>query len=323
MKNLDIVVVGELNVDLIFTGLPSLPEMGKCMLSEDFHFALGSASAIFASNISRLGLDVGFVGKIGYDDFGDFILNSLKKRNVDTSQILQEEEAKTGICVVLSYPDNYAMASYAGARELLTFSDVNMNYVSKARHLHLSSYYLQTGLQERCSELFKRTKEMGLTTSLDPDSDPNGKWDESIFEVLKYVDVFLPNEKEALHISGCDSIESALNLLNKTVNTVVIKAGDTGVWVKNQEKTYHANVFNVNVVDTTGAGDSFNSGFIYKYYQDSSIENCILWGSACAAISTTASGGTTAFPNQVELEHFLNERKSESNQLINSIHDNS
>ena len=318
MKTLDIVVVGELNVDLILSGLPSLPEMGTCRLSEDMHFSLGSASAIFASNIARLGLDVGFVGKIGDDDFGDFILKSLKSRNVDTTQIIRDRNAKTGICVILSFPDNYAMASFAGVRKFLTYQDVDLEYVSKANHLHLSSYYLQTGLQEGCSELFKRAKEIGLTTSLDPDSDPTGKWDESIFEVLKYVDVFLPNEKEALYISGCDSIESALGRLNETVNTVVIKAADRGVWVKTDEKTYHADIFNVNVVDTTGAGDSFNSGFIFQYYQGSSIENCILWGSACAALSTTAPGGTTAFPNQAELEQFLNERKSESNQLVKS-----
>jgi sugar/nucleoside kinase (ribokinase family) len=317
-KNLDIIVVGELNVDLILTGLPSLPEMGSCILSKDMYFTLGSASAIFASNISKLGLNVGFIGKIGDDEFGDFILTKLQKSNVDTSQIIRDKKGKTGICVSLSFPENYAMASYAGVRETFAISDVNIGYLYRANHLHMSSYYLQTGLQKDCVELFRKAKEQDLTTSLDPDSDPSGKWDESIFEVLKYVDVFLPNEKEALHISGCNSIESALDRLKETVNTVVIKAGDKGVWVQNGKKTYHADVFNVNVVDTTGAGDSFNSGFIYQYYQDATIENCILWGSACAAISTTAAGGTTAFPNQIELEEFINERKL----LIESKDDN-
>ena len=313
---MDIVVVGELNVDLILTGLSSLPEMGTCKLSEDMHFTLGSASAIFASNIARLGLDVGFVGKIGDDDFGNFILNSLKSRNVDTRKIIRDRKAKTGICVVLSFPDNYAMASYAGVREYLTYSDVDMEYVGKAGHLHLSSYYLQTGMLEGCAELFRRARDMGLTTSLDPDSDPTGVWDESIFEVLKYVDVFLPNEQEALHITKCNSLEAALNVLSQTVKIAVIKAGKRGVWVKNKTKIYHADVFKVDVVDTTGAGDSFNSGFIYKYYQGDDLENCIIWGSACAAISTTKSGGTTAFPDQVELEQFLSQRESERNHLI-------
>jgi sugar/nucleoside kinase (ribokinase family) len=316
IKNLDVVVVGELNVDLILTGLPSLPEMGQCKLSKDMHFTLGSASAIFASNIARLGLNVGFIGKIGSDYFGDFILQSLNNRNVDTSQIIRDNNAKTGICVSLSFPENYAMASYAGVRETFRLPEVDINYVSTARHMHMSSYYLQTGMQEGCAELFRCAKELGLTTSLDPDSDPYGKWDNSIFEILKYVDIFLPNEKEAINISKCNNVESALDLLNKVVNTVVIKTGKFGAWTKNHKKTIHANIFKIDTVDTTGAGDSFNSGFIYQYLKGSDIEDCTLWGNACAAISTTQPGGTTVFPNLSELQQFLAERKEEIKHII-------
>ena len=308
--------MGELNVDLILTGLPSLPEFDRCVLSKDMQFTLGSASAIFASNISRLGLDVGFIGKVGDDDFGKFILNALKKGKVDISQIIRDKKAKTGICVSLSFPDNYAMASYAGVRETMTLSDVNTDYISKAGHLHMSSYYLQPGMQKGCPELFKNAKAHGLTTSLDPDGDPTGNWDQSIFEVLKFVDIFLPNKSEACRISGCDSVDQALDRLSGVVKTVVIKDGKNGVWVRSEGKTMHAKSFNVNVVDTTGAGDSFNSGFIYQFYSGAAIEECILWGNACAAISTTASGGTTAFPDTVQLRRFLAARKSETSYLI-------
>jgi len=322
MKDFDIVVVGELNVDLILTGLSSLPEMGKCKVSKDMCFTLGSASAIFASNISRLGLKVGFVGKVGNDDLGDFILDSLRKNNVDTSQIIRDNTAKTGICVSLSFPENYAMTSYAGVRESLTLSDVNLDYISNSRHLHMSSYYLQTGMQEGCEELFRKAKDMGLTTSLDPDSDPSGKWDETIFEVLKYLDIFLPNETEARFISKCATTESALDLLNGITKIVVIKAGQKGVWVKNRKQKIHADAFTVDVIDTTGAGDSFNSGFIYKFYEGSPIEDCILWGNACAAISTTGLGGTTAFPDLLQVEQFLKDKKEQIKQLIHIIDDN-
>lgn len=315
-KNLDVVVVGELNVDLILTGLPSLPEMGQCKLSKDMHFTLGSASAIFAVNIARLGLNVGFVGKIGGDYFGDFIIQSLNNRNVDTSQIIRDNNAKTGICVSLSFPENYAMASYAGVRETFRLHEVDFDYLSSARHLHMSSYYLQTGMKEGCPDLFRRAKELGLTTSLDPDSDPDGRWDNSIFEILKYVDIFLPNENEALRITRCSDVESALDLLSRTVNTVIIKTGKNGAWAKNQTKTIHTNVFRINVIDTTGAGDSFNSGFVYQYLKGSDIEECTLWGNACAAISTTQAGGTTGFPNISELQQFFSEREEEIKQII-------
>lgn len=311
VKNLDIVVVGELNADLILTGLPSLPEMGKCKLSKDMNFTLGSASAIFAGNIARLGLNVGFLGKIGDDHTGDFLLESLRKRKVDTSRIIRDKNGKTGICVSLSFPENYAMASYPGVRETFCLEDVDFGYISTARHMHMSSYYLQPGIQNGTPELFRRAKELGLSTSFDPDSDPSGRWEKSIFETLKHVDVFLPNESEALNISGRSSIESALDFLGEMVNTVVIKSGKDGVWVKDRKKTIHLRVFQIDVVDTTGAGDSFNSGFIYQYLKGSDIEKCALWGNACAAISTTKSGGITAFPDPHELQQFFDERRDE------------
>jgi len=309
MKKPDIIVIGELNVDLILSGLPSLPVMGECALSGDMQFTLGSASAIFASNIAKLGANVGFVGKIGDDELGDFILRRLNAGKVNTSRVIRDAGAKTGICVSMSFPDDYAMVSYAGVRESFTPSDVDMDYTLQARHLHMSSYYLQPGMRKGCVELFHQAKDAGMTTSLDPDSDPSGEWDHSIFDLLEYVDVFLPNEKEALAISKCGNLESALDILDRRVGTVAIKTGRRGVWVRNQKKTVHADAFKIGVVDTTGAGDSFNSGFIYQILRGASLEKCTLWGNACAAISTSRLGGTAGFPTRSELEHFLRKNR--------------
>ncbi len=315
-KKLDIVVVGELNMDLILTGLPSFLEMGQSKLSKDMDFTLGSASAIFASNIAKLGNKVGFLGKIGDDILGDYILQSLLSRNVDTSKIIRDKNEKTGICVSISFPENYAMASFPGVRESFCLEDIDFDYISMARHMHLSSYYLQPGLREGCTELFKHAKELGLTTSFDSDNDPSGLWDSSILDILQYVDIFLPNEIEALQIAKCNDLQSALNVLSDIVNTVVIKTGKNGAWAKNREQTIHANAFKVEVVDTTGAGDSFNSGFIYQYLNGADIDKCILWGNACAAISTTKIGGTTSFPDVAELQYFFSERSEELKKII-------
>ncbi|OGB67698.1 MAG: hypothetical protein A2Y94_12575 [Caldithrix sp. RBG_13_44_9] len=315
-KKLDIIVVGELNVDLILLGLPSLPEMGQCKLSKDVQFTLGSASAIFASNIARLGKKVGFVGKIGDDEFGDFILESLKKQHVDTSHIIKDKNGKTGICVSLSFPDNYAMASYAGVREMMSIADVDFEYVNSASHLHMSSYFLQPSMKEGCPELFRKARENGLSTSLDPDSDPTNTWSNSIYQVLDYVDIFLPNEREALKITGGDNTLSALDILAERVNTVAIKRSKEGVIVQNKDQRLSAEAFKIEVVDTTGAGDSFNAGFIYQYLNKARIEECVIWGNACAAISTTRAGGTTAFPTPQEATNFIKKRNVEMKGLI-------
>jgi sugar/nucleoside kinase (ribokinase family) len=315
-KKFDVVVVGELNVDLILVGLTSLPEMGQCKHSRDALFTLGSASAIFASNIARLGKKVGFVGKVGDDEFGQFILKSLKQNQVDVSRIIIDKGAKTGICVSLSFPENYAMASYPGVRETLSIADVDFDYVRSASHLHMSSYYLQPKMIPGCPELFRTAREYGLSTSLDPGSDSANIWSDAIFQVLDYVDIFLPNEREALMITGSEDPLSALETLAKRVETVAIKRGGDGVIVQDRGRKLEARAFEVEVVDTTGAGDSFNAGFLYQYLDRASLEECMIWGNACAVLSTTRAGGTTAFPTLQEAVDFIAKRQSESKKLI-------
>jgi sugar/nucleoside kinase (ribokinase family) len=312
MKLLDVVVVGELNADLILTGLPGLPALGELKLARGMCLTLGSASAIFASNIARLGMKVGFVGKVGADEIGEFIVQRLQRERVDVSRIIHADGATTGICVSLSFPGEYAQASYPGVRETFTLADVDMDFVISARHLHLSSYYIQPGMIPGCPELFRKAKEEGLSTSLDPDTDPSGLWDESIYRVLEYVDVFLPNEVEALKISGQRDLGSALQELAKRVKTVAIKRGRDGAVLQNQQVRLSATGFPVDPVDTTGAGDSFNAGFLFQYLQGGSLETCLQWGNACGALSTRAMGGTTSFPTRDEVDRFLAENSSES-----------
>lgn len=318
MENLDVIVVGELNVDLILTGIPSLPEMGKEKIVKDMYFTMGSASAIFASNIAKLGMNVGFIGKIGKDDFGQFMLKSLKEKNVDTSSIIKDNTLKTGITVSLSFLHDYAMVTYPGAMDYLTIDDINFDHINRAKHMFLSNYFLQPGMYEGCSKLFKHTKEIGLTTSFDPGWDPAEKWDKAILEVLEYVDIFLPNEQEALNITGSSNIDSALDTLSEIVDIVVIKLGNRGALAKKGNKVVKSNVFKINVIDTTGAGDSFNSGYLYKYLKGASVEECLIFGSACGAIATTKLGGTTASPTLKEVENFLKERQKETKGIVSS-----
>jgi sugar/nucleoside kinase (ribokinase family) len=308
---MDVVVVGELNADLVLTGLTSLPAYGEVRLAKDMRFALGSSSAIFACNLARLGVEVGFVGKLGADDTGNFLLHSLRDRGVETSQIIQSSAGRTGICVVMSFPHEYAMASYAGIRETFCLDDVNLDYVRSAKHMHMSSFYLQPALRPQCQELFRLAKEAGLSTSLDPDVDPSGKWNGGMRELLPYVDIFLPNEQEAARISGETDITAALNNLSRLSRTVVIKRGANGVLTKCGERTMEAPGFSVQPVDTTGAGDSFNAGFVFQFIQGAPLVNCIAWGNACGALSTRALGGTEGFPTRSEVEQFFSEHAEE------------
>lgn len=308
---LDIVVVGELNVDLVLTGLPSLPAYRELRLAKDMRFTLGSSSAIFACNAARLGARVGFVGKAGDDEFGDFMLRSLKERGVETSQVLRQPGGRTGICVSMSFPEDYSMVSFPGIRETFCLEEVNLDYVRTARHLHVSSYYIQPALQPGCPKLFRWAKEAGLSTSLDPDHDPSGKWNSGMRDVLQNVDLFLPNEQEAVGITGTTELGAALSRLRQLTNTSIVKRGRAGVMIVSGEKLYDVPAFEIRPLDTTGAGDSFNAGFVYQCLQGASLQECAAWGNACGAMSTQALGGTEGFPTVDEVRRFLVERAVE------------
>ncbi|PYX53525.1 MAG: carbohydrate kinase [Acidobacteria bacterium] len=304
-SGMEIVVVSDINADLVFTGLPSLPAFRELKHATGMKFTLGGSSAIFAYNIARLGVATGFVGKVGNDHVGDFLLATLGSVGVDTSRVVRDGARPTGICVSMSFPDEYAMVSYPGIRESFALHEIDLEYVKSARHLHLSSFYLQPGLQPGCVEIFRTARAAGLTTSLDPDHDPREQWNGGMQELLQYVDLFLPNETEALRISQTQDLTAAARRFSQFGHTTVIKQGREGVAVIRNGQATSAPAFEIQPLDTTGAGDSFNAGFIFKYLNRAPLQDCIVWGSACGALSTRSLGGIDAFPTCAEIEKFL------------------
>ena len=298
MKVFDVLVVGELNVDLILNKIQGFPEIGKEIVSEELNITLGSSSAIFASNLSALGTKVAFLGKIGNDSFSKLVKTSLENKKVDTGFIISSDRYKTGLTVVMNYGMDRANVTFPGAMEYLTEKDISDTILSQAKHLHLSSIFFQTGLKEDISKLFKRAKKLGLTTSMDPQWDPAEKWDLNIVELLPYVDIFLPNAQESKYITNSTDLKSGLEKIKSFANTIVIKNGENGAQLWNQESLLTKPAFlNENVTDCIGAGDSFDAGFISEFLKGKNLERCLEVGNIMGAINTTASGGTTAFEN--------------------------
>jgi len=308
-KKFDVIVVGELNVDLILNRIDGFPEMGKEKLAGQMTLTLGSSSAIFASNLSALGAKVAFLGKIGQDSFGDLVIDSLERKGVDTSMIIRDPGLNTGATIVLNYAEDRAMVTHAGAMEHLTIKDIRPEMLKQARHLHFSSYYLQPSFKNDIHNLFKMAKENGLSTSFDMQWDPAEKWDLDYKTVLPHVDVFLPNEQEILHLSKAETLDAALQEIAAYAHTVVVKMGSDGSLSKSGNKTLRIAPFlNKNVVDAIGAGDSFNAGFIYKFISDASVKDCQEFGNLLGAVNTTAAGGTTAFINYDQIMQIAREK---------------
>ena len=295
-KEFDVIVVGELNVDLIMNELDRFPEVGKEILARQMTLTLGSSAAIFASNISSLGARVAFIGKIGRDKFGEVVLESLQDNNVDVSMIIQDEHTGTGATIILNVEEDRANTTYPGAMDLLTINDISEKDLSRAKHLHFSSFFLQPGMRDGVGKLFSKARGLGLTTSFDMQWDPDEEWDLAIEEILPHVNVFLPNENELLYLSGKKNLDEAINVVEKFVDVLVIKRGNKGSLVRTGGESLDLPAFlNKNVVDAIGAGDSFNAGFIYKYILGNAIRDCQQYGNLTGAVSTTAAGGITAF----------------------------
>lgn len=298
-------MVGDLNVDLVLTGLEALPAYRELRLAKGMRFTMGGSSSIFACNAARLGAKVGFVGKVGEDEFGDFLRRRLEESGVDTSHMVRDSSEPTGICISMSFPEEYAMMSYPGIRQTFAAEDVDLAYVKTARHMHMSGFYLLPAMRSGVVKLFQQAHEAGLTTSLDPDHDPSGKWDGGIREVLPHVDYFFPNEHEARSISGASTVEGAAAVLRGFAATTVIKLGSEGALAVSGNTSLQGRAFPITPVDTTGAGDSFNAGFLFQRLRGASLEQAMLWGNACGALSTRALGGTEGFPTSAEVERFL------------------
>jgi sugar/nucleoside kinase (ribokinase family) len=308
MKKYDITVIGDINVDLILSGEDIVPDFGqKEKIVDNAILELGGSSGILACCAGRLGLRVNFIGKLGADDFGLFLLKGLEKRGVDTANIVIDQQEKTGVTLHLSRPHDRAMLTYLGTIALMESQDINKQVIYQTRHLHISSFFLQKGLQKGLLDVIIKAQEKGVTVSLDPGWDPEGRWNKSIKPILERIDIFLPNDQEAMHITSSKSVEEALEKLSNYKLIPVIKMGKNGACSLNSGKVSYCPSFNVKSIDTTGAGDSFNAGFLFGYLNEYSLLDCLRWGCACGGLSTTQVGGIIAQPTPSDVMKLFEE----------------
>jgi sugar/nucleoside kinase (ribokinase family) len=296
MKKYDILVPGELNPDLILTDPDLDPRFGQAeVLVQDAALTPGSSSVIFACGASRLGLKVAFVGVVGEDIFGRFMLDSLSARGVDISHVIVDPDQKTGLTVILNRIDDRAMLTHLGAINALRVEQIPDELLSQARHLHLASYFLQTKLQPKVPDLFRRARALGLTTSIDTNWDPEERWS-GVHDLLNFTNVFLPNENEAFALTGAGSVDMSARKLAARADVVAVKMGEQGGLAIQCEDIQRAPAIPVEVVDTVGAGDSFDAGFVFGYLQGWSLQKTLKLGIACGSLSTRKSGGLEGQP---------------------------
>lgn len=305
MPKFDVSVIGELNLDLIFYGLPQKLELDREHLATNLSLTLGSSSAIFAHNLARLGSTVGFSSSIGSDSLGPICIERLAEAKIDLTRVRRFDGKITGLTVILPQGKERYILTYPGTMADFSIADLDLSYVLGAKHLHVASYFLQRAIQPSLAQIFRDAQAVGLTTSLDTNDDPEGRWPPDIQNLFPHLDLLMPNENEACRMAGVSDVETAIDILSTKVRTLVLKRGSKGAMVVSGTQRFTALPLSVDVVDPIGAGDSFNAGFLHQFVRGASLEDCLAFGNASAALSTTRGGGTEAFRDANYRDAFL------------------
>lgn len=291
-KKYDVLVVGDLNVDLIMNKINKMPQIGEEQRADEMHLTMGGSTAIFACNIAKLGTKTGFMCKLGDDSFGRFLIKKITENKVGTDNIIVDPNLSTGATIIFFIENDRMMVTYPGAMEYLSADEISDDILSSARHIHTSAIFFQPLLKKGLAGLFERARKLGLTTSMDTQWDPEEKWDLNLEEILPHLDFFLPNEDELIRLTGKPDLKNALQSVAHHETCFVIKRGKNGALMfQNNKKTTVTSLPVTNFVDSIGAGDSFNAGFIHAFLEGKNTKTCLIEGNRTAAVSTTAAGG--------------------------------
>ena len=290
----DILTIGDMNVDLVIGLSDETPQFGQVeQWIPDYFLEMGGSACIFACQAAKLGMRVAILGRVGVDSFGELMVQRLNESGVDTHLVRMDPELKTGLSLALCRPNgDRSILTYAGTLNAVYLRDITDDFLRLGRHIHYCSYYLQTNLLPSVPTILQRAKELGLTISIDTNWDPDENWDGGLYECLRLADIFLPNEREARVITRCEDLSGAIQRLVDLGPLTVVKMGVEGVRVANRERQFTIPVEVVaHPVDTVGAGDSFDGGFISAWLHGLPLEDCAAIGNACGRANTLARGG--------------------------------
>jgi sugar/nucleoside kinase (ribokinase family) len=315
-RDTDVYVIGDVNPDILVIGGDVVPEFGQVeKYVGTIRLTVGGSSAITACGLARLGMRVAHGGVVGDDILGHSVLEALRDRGVDTSTVTIDPAIPTGATVHLGTGEDRAMLTATGTIDRLRAEDVPREILPHIRHLHAGSTAIQPKLRPGLPALFDEARAAGVTSSFDTNWDPDRIW-EGIEPMLAATDVFLPNEREAALISGViDPFDAARALVARAEAAgrdpaagplaVVVKLGADGALAVRGDEALRVPAEDVEVIDSTGAGDGFNAGFLYGFLGDRPLAECLALAVACGSLSVRAIGGVDGQATVEEAEGLL------------------
>ena len=302
MTELDLLVVGDCNPDLVLRGGDVEPAFGQVeRLVEEGELTIGGSGAIASCGAARLGLRTALASVVGADPLGRFMLDALGERGVDVSGVVVHPDARTGISVVLVRGSDRAILTALGTISELTADLVDRQLLRGARHVHISSYFLHDGLRSDLAGLLREARSAGASTSIDPNWDPSEEWDGGLLDLLEETTILFLNAEEARRITRIDDAEEAARVLARDgAALVVVKLGAEGALAVHGGHVIRSAPVAVEGVDSVGAGDNFDAGFLFGHLAGRPTEESLRLANACGALSMRAAGGTGAQPTLAE-----------------------
>ncbi len=291
MADRDLVVLGDCNPDLLLRG-DVVPAFGQVeQIVDEARFEIGGSGAIVAAGAARLGLRCGLVSVVGDDALARLQLDALQRRGVDTSTVIVDQSVGTGLTVILSRGDDRAILTSLGAIDALEGELIDPAVLRGARHVHVSSYYLQSNLRATLEPVLVAAREGGASVSLDPNWDPSETWDGGLLALLPLLDYLFVNEQEARFIGRASDAETGARELAARGPEVAVKLGsEGGLLVSAGSQMIRREALVVETVDTTGAGDSFDAGFMCGVLNGWEPARCLELACACGSLSVSVAG---------------------------------
>jgi sugar/nucleoside kinase (ribokinase family) len=299
---LDLLVLGDLNPDLLVIDDDPVPRFGQEeRVVRSISLAIGGSGAIVACGAARLGLVTALHAVIGNDALGRLMLSAVAERGVDTRACVLDRARPTGASVILSSAADRAILTAMGAIDAATH--IPLDLIRRARHVHVTSWFLRRSMSEELLWALAEAHASGATTSIDPNWDPAQCWDGGIADALAESDVVFVNEREAICLTGESSVERAADTLgllpaggSRQPPVIVVKRGSDGALALGHGERLAFGTLPVDVVDTTGCGDSFDAGFLHGFIGARTLPDCLRLGIACGSLAARAPGGTASQP---------------------------
>jgi len=289
-----ILAIGDINVDIMMGGLASLPQVDREITCQSFEITMGSSAAIFAVAYACLGGSISFLGLAGKDAYGDFMLDGMKRFGIATDLVRRTDRVKTGVTVNLIYQNTRSQVTYPGTIAEFSGSDIDEQFFRGFDHLHFAGPYQQTRFRPEITRLLELAKGLGMSSSLDPQWDATGRW-EYMSDWLPLLTYLFVNEDEAKSIAGVSGVAEACRWLAARTGYPLVKAGAAGVYMVEGGQVVQVPGIPVEVVDTTGAGDTFDAAFLFERLESAKeLSQAASFANAAAARSCRFVGGVGA-----------------------------